>query len=294
MTCYRPITAWQSGFTGRLRFSPPEKNFDAWDELQVPCGKCIGCRMTRAQHWGLRCAHEAQMNEDNCFITLTYRPEDLPEHGSLEPKHLQDFWKRLRTHIDRDLRVKKTIRYFACGEYGDQLQRPHYHACIFGHDFADKKPDRGTKSQYTRYSSETLDRLWTHGRTEVGTLTYESAQYTAGYCTKKITGDLAKRHYGKRKPEFGVMSNGIGRSWYEKYQDDLRNDFLVHETRKFTVPRYYDKLFEADDGDIERLKQIRKERAEANPERQNPDRLAAGEYIATQKASMHKRNFEHD
>ena len=94
------------------------------------------------------------MHEDKCFLTLTFNDENLPKNQSLDKKFISDFIKCLR----EDMRRKKLpkIRYFLCGEYGSicnlcgngkkhckcknntyTLGRPHYHAIIFGYDFAD-------------------------------------------------------------------------------------------------------------------------------------------------------------
>ena len=43
------------------------------------------------------------------------------------------FMKRLRKRFKG-----KRIRFYMCGEYGEQFDRPHFHACIFGVDFPDK------------------------------------------------------------------------------------------------------------------------------------------------------------
>ena len=66
------------------------------------------------------------MHPHNAYITLTYNDDHLPANGSLQPRDLQLFWKRLRKARTPG------IRYYACGEYGDQTARPHYHAIIFG------------------------------------------------------------------------------------------------------------------------------------------------------------------
>jgi len=72
------------------------------------------------------------MWEDNCVITLTYDDEKLPYPGTLVKKHFTQFMKALRYKIK-----PKRIRYFHCGEYGEDLGRPHYHAVLFNHQFDD-------------------------------------------------------------------------------------------------------------------------------------------------------------
>lgn len=86
MPCYRPV----QGYLGR-KLTPAGKRpvvFDKRDgfvdrPVFLPCGGCIGCRLERAQAWAVRCVHEAQMHEANCFITLTYDDEHLPAGGTL-------------------------------------------------------------------------------------------------------------------------------------------------------------------------------------------------------------------
>jgi hypothetical protein len=133
MPCYFPITAWRSkdgkNEAGKwpVVFKPTAGYLDK--ELKLPCGRCIGCRLERSRQWAVRCVHEASLHEKNCFITLTYSPENLPKDGSLDVSHFQKFMKRFRK------RFGPGIRFFHCGEYGESLSRPHYHACIFGFDF---------------------------------------------------------------------------------------------------------------------------------------------------------------
>jgi hypothetical protein len=45
------------------------------------------------------------MHENNCFLTLTYDEENVPEDGCLEPRDYKLFLKKLRKYIapyDRD------------------------------------------------------------------------------------------------------------------------------------------------------------------------------------------------
>lgn len=147
MPCYHPISAWQllnvKTANGKPTISfknPYAAPSPTRVGIQVPCGQCIGCRLERSRQWAIRCVHEAYGSEDNAFITLTIGPwckwpnplkEDFTV--SLNKSIFQKFMKRLRKAIS-----PKKVRFFHCGEYGEQNQRPHYHACLFGYDFPDK------------------------------------------------------------------------------------------------------------------------------------------------------------
>lgn len=188
MACTRPINGYRSP-SGKFFTTPyPGSTF-----MQVPCGQCVNCRLNHSREWAIRCTHEAQMWDQNCFITLTYNDENLPEGGTLVRKHLTDFFKRLRKHF-----TGRTIRYFACGEYGSKLQRPHYHVILFNLDFEDKRLYK--HGDFPLYNSDTLSRLWPMGFSVLAGFSFESAAYTARYCVKKITGQKAESHYNGRTP----------------------------------------------------------------------------------------------
>jgi len=244
VTCYYPV----KGFMGRegrwvsnIRLSPTKV------PMEIPCKRCMGCRMDRAREWSVRIAHEASLHEASSFLTLTYSTENIPENGTLQVRDLQLFNKRLRKKL-----APAKIRFFACGEYGGQTLRPHYHLILFGYDFPDKSVWRKSPTGHYLYRSKTLEELWTLGNAEIGTVTRESGQYVAKYCTKKIMGSAAASHYSvvdpetgevrERKPEFAVMSTrpGIGFGWYKKYETDFNpSGFIVLDGVKYPVPRYY-------------------------------------------------------
>ena len=165
------------------------------------------------------------------------------------------------------------VRYFAVGEYGDQLGRPHYHAVLFGIDFADKRPHSKNVHGDQLYTSEVLDALWGKGYTLYGKVTVQSARYVAKYCIKKVNGKLAPEHYGSRSPEFTVMSlkPGIGSGWFEKFQSDVYpSDFVVLRGKKRSPPRFYDDRINSDDLKLikaERLKKAQRYRKEQTPSR---------------------------
>lgn len=243
MACTRPLNAYKSP-SGKVFFTPSR----GAEYIQLPCGQCIGCRLAHSRDWATRCVHEAHMHDFNCFITLTYSPENLPEHSSLVRKHFTDFMKRLRKALGDTL-----IRYFGCGEYGSQLMRPHYHAIIFGYDFPDKRLHKA--GDFPLFTSALLERCWPFGFSTVAAFSFESAAYVARYCVKKVTGVRAEEHYGPRIPEFSAMSlkPGIGYEFFIKYYDDIVNSdaCIGRGGKQIKPPRYYDKLLSG--CDLEKL-----------------------------------------
>lgn len=244
--------------------------------VDIPCQKCMECRLERSRQWAVRCMHEAATHDHNSFITLTYRPEDLPKAGTLVLKHWQKFMMDLRALVqvrsDRNesderkaRRAKvltnpgKGIRYFHCGEYGEKGDRPHYHAIMFNCDFGDKD-HRTERGGFSYYRSPILAELWGRGNVLVTDVSFETAAYVARYCTKKISGDAgwydkkgvyhfgASEHYGVRRPEYATMSRrpGLGREWFDLFHEDwFERDFLVIREKKMKIPQAYNRWFEA-------------------------------------------------
>jgi len=271
----------------------------------LACGQCIGCRLKRSREWAIRCVHEASLNDVNCFLTLTYDEEHVPEGRSLQYSDFQSFMKRLRARFPR-----VRIRFYMCGEYGEEFDRPHYHALLFGFDFLDKVVLSRSSSGLTYYRSPTLESLWPFGFSSIGAVTFESAAYVARYCMKKVTGSLSDRHYevvdvetgliSSRTAEFNKMSlkPGIGASWLSRFRSDVypAGKVIRPGGASFNSPRYYDKLFErfnAAEGDIEDelLKFRRYLVGLENAADQTDARLAVREKVAAAKLRTLKRSI---
>lgn len=243
--------------------------------------------------------HEAQMHEQNCFITLTYNDNHIPKGESLKYRDWQLFAKRLRKHY------KKKIRFYMCGEYGETFSRPHYHACLFGIDFQDKKPVSELASKAKIYESATLTKIWGKGHTTVGNVTFESAAYIARYIMKKITGDLAKEHYTtidkwgeihEKTPEFNRMSlkPGIGANWFKRfYKDVYPSDEVITNGHASRPPRYYDKINEKNHPEnMEDIKYQRYLNSLTRKEDHTDERLATQEIVVNAKISTLKRTIK--
>lgn len=253
MACYRPLKGYRANAvnpTGKrsIVFKPPEGYTDF--PINLPCGQCIGCRLERSRQWAIRCVHEASLYEDNCFITLTYNDESLPDGYSLKLEDFQLFMKRLRK------RFGPGIRFFHCGEYGEKFGRPHYHACLFNFDFKDKEL-WNTRESIPLYTSKALEELWPHGFSTIGEVSFDSAAYVARYITKKITGPLAEDHYAYTNPETGEVTTrkseyttmsrrpGIGRGWYDKWSGDVfPSDEIIMKGRAMRPPKFYSNIYE--------------------------------------------------
>lgn len=208
------------------------------DGLEVPCGKCLACRIKKRTEWAMRMQHELDSYERSSFVTLTYQDKNVPENMSLRKDHLQKFFKRLRKSLQKQ---DRKIRYFACGEYGDKTERPHYHAIIFGLGLQKEDKQLIIDSwNYTDWSVPVIKQK------AFGLVEFESIQYVAQYIDKKLTGDLAEKEYYEkgREPVFRIMSLGIGKKWMYDNADQLRSNLHTSiRGKKMSLPRYYlDKL----------------------------------------------------
>lgn len=220
--------------------------------MQLPCGVCVGCRQRRAREWATRAVHEASRHEHNCFVTLTYAPEKLPDGEDLVPDDLRLFLRRVRRALRGGARrppalLGERMRFLACGEYGDLGARPHYHALLFGVGFSD-----GTPWKKDSQLSATLDELWGKGFTSFGALTGGRAAYVAQYSLKKVR----RADWSFCTPD-GVIKTqpflrcslrpGIGADWLAQYKAETRFGYIVRDGVQLAVPRYYQKLLELTD-----------------------------------------------
>lgn len=269
--------------------------------LRLPCAKCVGCLNRRASDWGVRCYHESQFWEESSFITLTYETKFLPKNRSLEKSDLQKFWKRVRIWLQRN-RFDMPIKYFACGEYGEEKGRPHYHALVFGWQFdVDLEKDRVENNPWASeplYSPPLLEELWGMGKCTLGiTVNGRAATYVAKYAMKKAFGAKGEKEYkaSGRVPPFSAMSHGIGDRWFDRYKSELYPcDHVINEdgSKRLPVPRRYDRLLaEISEDYLEWIKTQRVANRKGNPADDTAERLAVREMIAhlSAKAASERR-----
>lgn len=300
MPCFHPMPAVRMS-DGSVRFvSRNKRGVDG--SLELPCGQCIGCRLERSRQWAMRCLHEASLHESNSFVTLTYDDSNLPAGGSLNYADFVKFMKRLRK------RTGVKMSFYCGGEYGEQLSRPHYHACLFGFDFPDKVYYKKTGSGEKIYTSKLLESLWPFGLCSIGNVTFESAAYIARYCVQKVTGQLAESHYRvltddgeiiNRVPEFNHMSlrPAVGKRWLEKFKTDVYpRDYVIVNGVKTKPPKYYDVLFEREDSGVFSELVAKRELDMSLLRLRDPDefrdaRLGVKEQVTLARSSMLKRGL---
>lgn len=272
MACKNPLLGYPSGWTekGKIKYKILKKQSSFYDvpkdlrPIEIPCGKCIGCRLEYSRQWANRCMLELESHESSYFVTLTYDDKNLPENRSVSKREMQLFMKRLRFQFK-----DQKIRFYGCGEYGDKTMRPHYHIILFGLKLDDLVLYKKSGLGYNYYNSPSLDAVWQKGYCVVADVSWDTCAYTARYVLKKLNGDMAKVYSELNiEPEFVLMSRrpGIGREYYDKNKGELYNyDYINVKTdkggKKFKPPRYYDTLYEIENP--EKMQEIKEKRLQS-------------------------------
>ena len=229
MSCYHPIAAYPDYSERTSNGKVAYKLFGRYDPdcrlvdpkvIAVPCGRCIGCRLDYSRQWADRMMLELEHTGKAIFVTLTYDNDHVPqiegqegEFGSLtlDKIDLQLFFKRLRKKFS-----DKEIRYYACGEYGENTLRPHYHAIIFGlalEDFPDRVPLGRNELGQLHYKSAVFQRIWSNGFIVLADVSWKTCAYVSRYVQKKVfAGKQIMSDVFGAEPEFSLMSRrpGIG------------------------------------------------------------------------------------
>lgn len=212
----------------------------------VPCGHCYQCKKTRSKEWAFRIMCEQLDHKNSVFITLTYSPENItyvpgatpPFYATLYSKDLTDFFKRLRFNLGN-----RKIRYYACGEYGGETKRPHYHAILFDVDYSD---------------TPIIEKSWNKGFVKVEDVNIATISYVAGYVQKKLYGN--DTYPDCIEPPFSRMSKSIGKKFFQEHCEDIWNNGLHFQGYRIKVPRYFFKLLlEKKIGDFEKWQVFEKQ-----------------------------------
>lgn len=216
----------------------------------VACGKCIECKMSRSNEWSFRIMDEASLYDKNCFVTLTYNEDNLPDGASLKRSDLQAFIKRLRRRLD-----SASIRYFYCGEYGSKKNRPHYHIIFFGYVPDDLYFFKYSRKKEPMYRSPFLEDVWSvpvydDNGNQLFAKNGKPLNTPIGFVSVELLENITQARYislymqvkpkdGRLAPFVG-MSQGIGKGSinFDKLKIDGR---IYHNGKYIRAPRYYRK-----------------------------------------------------
>ena len=300
MVCYHPLHAFRDGLTrdGKQNYkitsnkvksvsfdkvtnhwymSEDKNKYSNNEYIDIPCGRCVGCRLDYSRDWATRCMLEAQYHSRTMFLTITYDDEHVPHSSyvqpetgeirdilTLSPRDFTLFMKRLRYYYFE--KYKKELRFFACGEYGSSTFRPHYHAIVFNLDLDDLKEVKKSRSGFPLYQSDLVDKAWDKGYVLLSDNNWQTSAYTARYIMKKQKGDDADFYDEYNvEPEFVRMSRmpGIARQYYDDHKKDIyKNDeIILNDGMTVKPPKYFDDLY-ADEFPNE-FEEVRNKRIEA-------------------------------
>lgn len=229
--------------------------------LQIPCGRCMECRLAYAREWADRLVMEQEYwADDVCyFLTLTYNDECLPLSESrvptLSPLHVKYFMMRLRSYFADNFKYSG-IRFYLCGEYGANTHRPHYHIIVFNcplellgdlqYKFKNFQGDHF-------FVSEKLDDIWGKGFVVASNVTWDTCCYTARYVTKKIKDLSDSDDSDSFVKEFSRSSNrpGIGAAYWASHAEKIiKNRGIQLKSGRFApIPRYFKKMLKESDED---------------------------------------------
>lgn len=261
--------------------------------IQLPCGKCTGCRLTYSRNWAIRCMLEAREWERNYFLTLTYDEEHLPsprfiiekETGEVQglypfsplcPDDLKKFMKDLRRYFSYHY-GHDNLRFFACGEYGEKYSRPHFHLILFNCPELELCIYKKNFNGDILYNSPVIDSVWKKGYCVLAEVNFDTCAYVARYVMKKHFGkDFKFYEENGLVPEFTRMSRkpGIARKYYDENKEQFYHFDSLNilgkdgKTMKVKPPSYFDRLYDVDSPeDMKRLKELRKEAAKRSKEK---------------------------
>jgi hypothetical protein len=206
--------------------------------MDVPCGKCGACIRRLISDYSARCSFEQRKSETSYFLTLTYADNPInffldnysPDYNPFKHQ-LQKFFKRLR-------KAGCVFKYFALGDYGDTVGRPHYHVLLF---------------LKQSFNVESIHGIWTAGDKVCGRGFIDIRPLDSQITYVVRYGYLAKLDWNKHDPRpkpFFLMSRrpaiGAGYLSKAKIKYHLANQFWFWPDGKYrkSLPRYWrNKIF---------------------------------------------------
>lgn len=291
--------------------------------ILAPCNRCQGCKTNRRKEWTTRIELESKYYQNNLFVTLTYNDENIiiPKYwaksetgeiiknpgwwtGTLSKEHAKRFIRSFKEYC-RTKYNHTGIKYYLAGEYGtskEGTRRPHYHIILLNLPKLPLKPIARSPRGETYFENEKIAKIWNKGFVTIGKVTHDSIQYVAGYVNKKMYGKKAQEDYdlAGKIPEFALMSEGIGKKYYEDHKEEIyKYDEVINgKGQSVKPPKYFDRLYKEENP--EKLKEIQEKREKISAyeiekklkinDKNYKEILLAEEEIAKDKQAIYSRN----
>lgn len=196
---------------------------------RYPCGRCYFCRIKHVDEWCYRWKKELESPDTIAahWITLTYRPKDVPLDGNgrmtLKKQHVKTWIDSLKKHAKRH--KYPAPKYMIVGEYGGKRYRPHYHVILTNIPQIEK-----------------ICELWHYGKVHFGTPPdTNKVGYIADYVWKEKK--IPQWEHDLREKEFTNSSRGIGECAIEPLKKFIKDNFLTAQLKlngkTISPPRYY-------------------------------------------------------
>lgn len=240
--------------------------------ILVPCGKCVECLKRKQNDWSVRCMEQFKSSKFGCFVTLTYRDDNVPtivnvDTGerflSVNKRDVQLWLKRSRIRLANNGYNPSNLKYFITSEYGPRTLRPHYHAFICGFSL-DVLEFCGCLNDWREHHGFVSAKNIKCSDDDV----FSCARYVGKYCSKGFfenplvekgivnkTFHLISKGFGKsyvdtRKVEFDYYLKKYEDTSYYRYSDmsvlfdKLRYFYVTSKgVSCFALPRYYKEKF---------------------------------------------------
>lgn len=209
------------------------------------CGQCMNCRLQSCMElsWfsNLELLSCYKKGLSSSFCTITYSDAFLPLvrcgseiNCSLRKSDLQNFFKRSRQWLKRN-KIDFPLKMVACGEYGLDRGRSHYHFILFG--------------LHPSLADSMISSNWSYGIIDVGILTCGGLNYVCKYLTKSPRGKLAESLFDSKGIErpFLVHSNNLGYDWIIDHLQELYdNNYCYLDSGKYvSIPAYLRKKLDS-------------------------------------------------
>ncbi|AXL15088.1 replication initiator protein [Microviridae sp.] len=188
--------------------------------MLVPCNQCLNCRINRRDYWATRLLLESHSNTTASFWTLTFHDDGLNTLAHQGPRKLvRNFLAALRQAERRAMNPLR-VRSFGVLEYGDDLQRPHIHICLWNTASTALVPTPFVEGMPRPILHS---KQWPHGHVDVQNLNLNSARYCAKYCCKfEDPTDPTPTIFHALRPKLGLLG-------LRKYLEDLSRGPLRNE-----------------------------------------------------------------